>query len=134
MDNGSVIPCLEEGWTLAGAKVGEWASGFAAFILVSEAFNLNPVRTAPLLMAVFLITTFSLAGLRTRFADEERGIRNLAMVGLGFSPPGIPAPSTLQPLWSGAPLQELPENKEFVELGLQEAIFELGAEQEEGKN
>ena len=119
MDNGEVIPGLNESWTLGGAKLNEWIAGFMMFIISSELF-FNPVgKHMPQLMATFIITTFSLAALRRSFPDEERGIRNSAMTAMGLPPPGIPAPAPIQPYWSGAPVRDLPPMCDYLRLGLE---------------
>lgn len=47
---------------------------------------------------------------------------NMCMAACGFEPPGIPAPASLQPRWSGAPLRNLSDNKLFVQLHLDAVI------------
>jgi hypothetical protein len=118
VDNGEVIPGLNEEWTLGGAKLFEWIAGFMMFIIASELFFTNTGRAMPQLMAIWVCTTFGLAAGRRMFPDEERGVRNAALTALGISPPGIPTPASLQPYWSGAPLRELDESSLFRELQL----------------
>lgn len=123
MDNGEVIPGLNEGWTLAGAKLSEWGAGFVMLLIGSEViFTDKMTRSMPWLMALWIGTTFGLATLRRLYPDEERGIRNHLMVACGFAPPGIPAPSQLQPYWSGFPLRQLPEKCAMRQLGLDEVF------------
>jgi hypothetical protein len=117
MDNGEVIPGLNEDWTFAGASLFEWLSGFVAMILASSAFA-KPAQYAPLLIGIMITTTLALAANRRRYPDEVRGLRNALMSTLGFDPPDIPTPASLQPYWSGAPLRVLPESTEFRQLGL----------------
>lgn len=124
MDNGEVIVGLNEEWNLGGAKIGEWVAGFMMFIIASELFFTNIGRSMPWLMLIWVCTTFGMAGLRRSFPDEERGIRNAAMTAVGFSPPGIPTPASLQPYWSGAPLRQLKKETMLVQLKLDELIFE----------
>ncbi|MCB0328492.1 MAG: hypothetical protein KDD70_02480 [Bdellovibrionales bacterium] len=133
MDNGEVIPGMDEGWTFAGARVMEWGSGFVLAIMVQELFFSTPAKTMPLFLAILVGTTFGLAGLRKVFPDEERGVANYFMVQLGICPPGIPAPADIQPLWSGLPMQALDAKKEFVQLGLLE-VFPHGADEEDGED
>ena len=118
MDNGEVIPGLNEEWTLGGAKLFEWVAGFMMFIIASELFFTNTGRAMPQLMTIWVCTTFGLAGMRRAFPDEERGVRNAALTALGISPPGIPSPAALQPYWSGAPMREMDKEKLFRELQL----------------
>jgi hypothetical protein len=121
MDNGEVIPGLNDDWTFAGASAFEWMSGFVAMILVSGFFN-KPAQYGPLLIGVLITTSMTLAANRRRFPDDVRGLRNACLTKLGFEPPDIPTPASLQPYWSGAPLRALPESSEFKQLGL-DALF-----------
>ena len=130
MDNGEVIPGLNEDWTLGGAKFHEWIAGLMMFLIASELFFDNIGRNMPYLLMIWVGTTFALAGIRRCFPDEERGIRNYCMTAVGMPPPGIPAPSMLQPYWSGAPMRGLDEQTEFSRLNLQE-IFPSDEQEEE---
>lgn len=133
MDNGEEIPCLNESWTFAGAKVNEWMAGLASMIIITELLQINAGRSMPILLTVWLGTTFALAVLRRQFVDEERGIRNFVMESLGFAPPGIPRPASLQPYWSGAPLRELKEDCWFSKLKLDDVLVaEEGSERNSG--
>ena len=119
MDSGEVIPGLNEDWTMAGAKLMEWMSGFIMLICAQELFfKGSPSKAMPILMLIWIGTTFGLAALRKQFPDEERGLANKVMAAVGMNPPGIPAPSVIQPVWSGCPLRELPEESEFRYLDL----------------
>lgn len=118
MDNGEVIPGLNEDWTFCGAKMFEWIAGFMMLILASEFLVEKPAKQAPILVCIMIGTTLGLALCRRSFADEERGMRNACMTALGMAPPGIPAPAFIQPVWSGAPLREMDEKLQFMELGL----------------
>lgn len=118
MDDGYVIPGLNENWTFAGAKPMEWASGLVAMILVNEFFVSNMGRSMPLLLMVLVLVPIGLATLRKAYPDEERGLRNHLMSFLGVAPPDIPPPAQLQPTWSGLRLQQLEEDKLFMQLGL----------------
>ena len=129
MDDGQVIPCLNESWTFAGAKPMEWISGLCAALLFQEAFMESAARGMPLIMMVVVGTTMGLATLRKAYPDEERGVRNQLMTLLGLAPPGIPRPAALQPLWSGAPMQELPEASLYRRLGLGD-LFEKEEEED----
>lgn len=135
MDNGEVIPGLNEDWTLGGAKLFEWIAGFMMFIIASELFFTNIGRNMPYLMIIWVTSTFGLAGIRRAFPDEERGIRNYCMTAMGMPPPGIPAPSALQPYWSGAPMRQMGQEREYTRLGLSEVFVTEEQEQEskEGK-
>ena len=129
MDNGEVIPGLNEDWTLGGAKLAEWIAGFMMFIIASELFFDNIGRNMPQLLIIWVSTTFGLAALRRSFPDEERGIRNSSLTAIGVEPPGIPAPASLQPYWSGAPARELRPECEFSELGLSQVFDRQSQEQ-----
>jgi hypothetical protein len=122
MDNGEEIPGLNEDWTFAGAKLMEWVSGFVMFMIVSEMAKLNPASSMPILLVVWLGTTLGLAALRKKYPDEERGVRNAVCVALGFAPPGVPAPASVMPYMSGAPLRKFKENSYFEQLRLAEAL------------
>ncbi|MCB0309842.1 MAG: hypothetical protein KDD42_01325 [Bdellovibrionales bacterium] len=128
MDSGHVIPGLNEEWTLAGAKLNEWICGVGAFMMCQFLFE-KPTRAMPLLIAILVGTALGLAAVRRRFPDEEKGLRNFCFMIAGVQPPGIPAPSALQPLWSGAPLRELPDSYEFMQLGLHQ-VFSPPSEEE----
>lgn len=128
MDNGVVIPGLDEDWSLGGAKLAEWGAGFMAFIIASEFFD-NVGRSMPYLLVILVTTTMAVAAVRKTFPDEERGIRNAALTAMGIEPPGIPPPAALQPYWSGAPTRSLGADCEMVRLGL-DNIFPLDLEKE----
>ena len=116
-DDGEVLQGLDENWTFMGANAMEWACGLVVFLLISL-FADSPARAMPFMLVGWILTTTTLAALRRSFPDQERGVRNAVATACGFPPPGIPAPSVLQPVWSGAPLRSLPENCRLVELGL----------------
>lgn len=117
IDNGYVIPGLNEEWTLLGAKLNEWCCGMGAFILAQTMID-KPTRWIVPLLLIFIGTAIGLASLRRRFPDEEKGLRNFCFMFLGIQPPGIPAPAAMQPEWSGAPMRDLPATSEFMQLGL----------------
>lgn len=119
MDGGDVIPGLNEDWTFAGAKIFEWMAGFMTSFLAANMVD-KPAQWMPVLVMIWIGTTLSLALMRKKFPDEERGVRNVVMVSCGFEPPGIPAPSKLQPLWSGAPIKAVKEESLYAQLGLEE--------------
>lgn len=118
MDDGYTIAGLNEGWTLGGARLMEWVSGFVMAMITQELLHIKMANSGPLMIIVVVATTFTLAGLRRGFPDEERGLRNAAMVGLGFEPPGLPAPAVFKPFWSGAPVRNLPGKTYFKTLEL----------------
>ncbi len=118
MDDGYVIPALNEGWSFAGAKPMEWASGLVAAILVKEFFISNLGRSMPLFIMTFVCVPMLLATVRKMYPDEERGVRNHLMSLMGMAPPDIPPPAALQPVYSGSPMREMDKTKEFVALGL----------------
>jgi hypothetical protein len=121
MDDGHVIPALNEEWSFAGAKMMEWIAGVVTAFLCSTAVE-KPAHWMPFLVLIMIGSTLSLATLRKRFPDEERGVANLFMTALGFSPPGIPAPSKIQPRWSGGRIHNLKENSMYLQLGLDEVV------------
>lgn len=123
MDNGEVIPGLNEDWTFAGATIFEWMSGFVALVLASSFFN-KPAQYGPLLIGIMITTTLTLATNRRRYPDDVRGLRNAVMSSIGFEPPDIPAPAALQPYWSGAPLKGLADDTDYIQLGL-DKVFEI---------
>jgi hypothetical protein len=118
MDDGYVIPGLNENWTFAGAKPMEWASGLVAALIFTELFISNTGKGMPLILMVMVTVPIVLATARKAYPDEERGLRNHMMSKLGLQPPDIPAPSQLQPVWSGLRVAELDSSCEFVKLGL----------------
>lgn len=118
MDNGEVIPSLNEDWNLAGAKIMEWISGLIMALMAAELFQMKSARYSPWLMIILLGTTLGLAQLRRRYPDEERGVRNQLMVFMGLQPPGIPPPSELQPYWSSTPVHRLGDDSYYNELQL----------------
>ena len=116
-DDGEVLQGLDENWTFMGANAMEWACGLVVFLLISL-FADSPARAMPFMLLGWILTTTTLAGLRRSFPDQERGVRNAVSTACGFPPPGIPAPSRLQPIWSGCPVKKVDERSKFVELGL----------------
>lgn len=122
MDNGEVIPGLNDDWTFAGATIFEWLSGFVALVLASTFFN-KPAQYGPLLIGVMILTSLTLATNRRRYPDEVRGLRNSVMSKIGFDPPDIPTPASLQNYWSGAPLRNLEKETNFMQLGLDEVFY-----------
>lgn len=132
MDNGEEIQGLNEGWNFMGANASEWVAGIAMVMVVSEFFfGGKPATKMPLLIAIWVGTTISMATLRKKFPDETRGLRNYVMTSMGFEPPGMAAPSALKSSWSGAPVKELSEKCEFVTLGLAHVTID---EQDENSN
>ena len=104
-----------------GANAMEWACGLVVFLLISL-FADSPARAMPFMLLGWVLTTVTLAGLRKSFPDEERGVRNAVSTACGFPPPGIPLPSTLQPIWSGAQLREVSKSSKFYQLGLNKML------------
>lgn len=116
-DDGEVLQGLDEEWTFMGANAMEWACGLVVFVLISL-FADSPARAMPFMLAGWVLTTTSLAGMRKSFPDEQRGVRNAIATSCGFPPPGIPMPSSLQPVWSGCPMREVKESSKFKEYAL----------------
>ncbi len=121
MDNGEVIPCLNEDWTFAGCKLFEWMAGLTSAFLASALVE-KPAQHMPMLVLIWIGITLGLATMRKKFPDEERGVRNVCMVTCGFEPPGIPAPSKLQPRWSGAPIRKLNPLSLYMQLELDAVV------------
>ena len=115
-DDGEVLPGLNETWTFLGANVMEWCVGLVVFLMIGGCAR-TPSSAMPAMMTGWIVTTTTLAATRRSFPDEERGTRNAVLTACGFPPPGIPAPSSIQPVWSAAPVQELPETSKFIALG-----------------
>lgn len=131
MDSGEEIQGLDEGWTLLGAKLMEWAAGFCAFMVASEVlFGGKIGGNMPYLIGIWVFSTVSLARLRLAYPDEERGIANHVLTLIGFCPPNMPAPAVLQPRWSGAPVKKLKDDSFFVRLGL-DNVFPVEEERDE---
>ena len=116
-DDGEVLQGLDEEWTFMGANAMEWACGLVVFVMISL-FADSPARAMPFMLLGWVLTTTSLAAMRRGFPDQERGVRNAVCVACGFPPPGIPAPSVMQPVWSGCPARDVRQNSKFVQLGL----------------
>lgn len=123
-DDGEVLPGLNDNWTFLGANAMEWCVGLAVFLMIGSCAR-TPASAMPLMMMGWFATTFTLAGTRRTFPDEERGTRNAVMTACGFPPPDIPAPSSLQPVWSACPILELDKMTRFRQLGLDE-LFPSG--------
>jgi hypothetical protein len=121
MDNGEVIVALNEEWTFAGATILEWMSGFVAFLLSTTMFD-KISRSMPLLLLIWVGTTFLLAAARKSFPDEEVGLRNALSVAVGVTPLGLPAPSCFNTYWSTCPMRELPKSAHYNTLQLDDII------------
>ncbi len=116
-DDGEVLQGLDEEWTFMGANAMEWACGLVVFVMISL-FADSAARAMPFMLLGWVLTTTSLAAMRRGFPDQERGVRNAVCVACGFPPPGIPAPSAMQPVWSGCPVREVRSGSKYAELGL----------------
>lgn len=121
MDDGHVIPALNEEWTFAGAKLMEWMAGVTTAFMASTAFE-KPAHYMPLLVLIMIGTTLMLSTLRKKFPDEERGVMHLFMTNCGFAPPGIPAPARIQPRWSGGRISMLAEKCLYMQLELDAVV------------
>ena len=120
MDNGDVLPDLDKPWTFVGATAMEWIIGFSMFVIVSTfAPNGEYGAMVPFMVAGWVATTYTIASMRKIFPDQEKGMRNYFSTMAGVPPMGIPAPAILQPVWSATLVKELPENSEFMQIGLQ---------------
>jgi hypothetical protein len=118
MDDGHVIPGLNEAWSFGGAKLMEWMAGITTAFLCSTMFD-KPAHVMPWLVLAAIGTALILASLRKKFPDEERGVMNVFMTTCGFSPPGIPTPAKLQPRWSGGRISCLKDTCLYMQLGLE---------------
>jgi hypothetical protein len=121
MDDGHVIPALNEEWSFAGAKLMEWMAGITTAFMASTIFE-KPAHYMPLLVLIMIGTTLVLSTLRKRFPDEERGVMHLFMTNCGFSPPGIPTPAKLQPRWSGGRIHSLGQRCLYAQLELDAVV------------
>lgn len=120
-DSGEVLQGLDEDWTFLGANAMEWSSGLIVFLMISL-FASSPARAMPFMLAGWILTTVNLAILRNSFPDQQKGVRNALTTACGVVPLDIPAPSKLQPLWSASPLREIPKNKMYSILQLEEVF------------
>lgn len=120
MDNGEEIPLLNESWSFMGIRLNEWLAGFMVMMLIIAVTGASAPRVMPLVVVAGIVTAMAFGALRRQFPDEERGVRNYFMVLLGFTPPGVPTPSSLQPYWSGAPIRKLKKETRYQELDLDE--------------
>ena len=116
-DDGEVLQGLDEPWTFAGANAMEWAVGLVVFLMIGS-FARTPASAMPFMIAGWVLTTTTLATIRKMFPDEERGVRNAVLTACGFPPPGIPAPASIQPVWSASPIKTIPDEWQFKKLGL----------------
>lgn len=122
MDDGYVIQGLNERWKFMGATLIEWGNGFVVFLIAGIPFSGQLGVGVPFMMVAGVSTAYGMAALRSAFPDQERGLANKACSLAGFPPIGVPAPSALQPFWSGTPLRGLPEGCRFKKLGLEEVL------------
>ena len=76
----------------------------------------------PFMLVGWLATTVSMSLIRRSFPDEQRGVVNAISVAFEIPPPGIPAPSRLQPVWSASPMRQVDPNCKFVDLGLDQVF------------
>lgn len=120
MDNGEEIPLLNDSWTFMGVKLNEWIMGFMVMMLTIAISGAKAPSVMPIVVVMGVSVALGAATLRRRFPDEERGVRNFFMVFMGFCPPGIPAPSSMQPFWSGGRIRKLRDSTRYMELGLDE--------------
>lgn len=118
-DDGEVLPGLNEPWTFIGANAMEWGVGIVVFVMIGS-FARTPASAMPFMLGGWVLTTTTLASIRNLFPDQERGVRNAVMTACGFPPPGIPMPSSLQPVWSPSPMRALSAKSRFVRLGFEE--------------
>lgn len=123
MDNGEELSMLNEPWAFLGVRLNEWIIGFMVMILILGITGAKGPGIMPVVVGAGVACAVIAATLRSRFPDEERGLRNYFMLKLGFTPPGIPTPSELQPYWSAAPISELKPTTRYAELGLDEIFL-----------
>jgi hypothetical protein len=132
MDNGEELSMLNEPWTFMGVRLNEWIIGFMTMILILGITGAKGPGIMPIVIGAGVFCSYGAAILRSRFPDEERGLRNFAMLKLGFAPTGIPTPSELQPYWSGAPIRKLKDTTRYQELGLDD-LFEKDLNEDQGR-
>ena len=132
MDNGEVIPNLDKPWEFMMARLHEWLAGMILAIICNEIFFTSATSAMPLLFAIMVISTYSFACARLKFADGTKGCVNWCCVKMGIVPQGIPAPSELQPVWSGAPIRRINEKTLYMQLGFDE-FFEKKKEEKSKK-
>ncbi len=128
MDNGDVIPNLDKPWEFALARFHEWVAGLIVALSVNELFFTSATSSMPVLITTIILTAYGLARARCQFADGTRGFVNWCFTKLGFPPPGIPLPSELQPVWSGAPIRRIKSDTLYMQLGFDEFFRELKEE------
>ena len=126
-DGGEVLQGLNDPWTFMGANAMEWACGLMVFLMISL-FADSPAKAMPFMILGFVLTSTTMASLRKSFPDEQRGVRNAICTACGVEPPSIPAPASLQPIWSSSPIKSLPQTCAFRLLSLDELFptFESG--------
>ena len=83
---------------------------------------------APALISIMILSTYGLAMARLKFADGSRGFVNWCSVQMGVRPIGIPLPSAMQPVWSGAPIRRVDQRSLFAQLGFEDFFAEKKAE------
>jgi hypothetical protein len=120
-DNGETLQGLDEEWNFMGANAIEWGCGVMVFMIISTCSK-SMVTAMPIMLLGMLTTAYTLASLRKMFPDEHKGVANLAATACGFPPIFIPPPAKLQPLWSAAPVRDLPSDCRFMKLGLLEVL------------
>jgi len=133
MDNGEVIPNLDKPWEFLMARLHEWLSGMIFALIVNEILFTNTANAMPLIVSIMILSTYSLAMARLKFADGTRGFVNWCTVQMGVPPIGIPLPSALQPVWSGAPVRKLNTLSLYIDLGFDEFFLERKTHRQEGE-
>lgn len=136
MDNGDVIPNLDAPWDFLSTRIQEWIIGAIVGLIVNELFFTSAASSMPFIFITIVLTAYGLSCARRKFADGSRGFVNYCCVKMGIVPPGIPAPSELQPVWSGAPMRRIKSDTLYMQLGFDEFFLERKEEklkQQEGR-
>lgn len=124
MDNGEVIPNLDKPWEFLMARVHEWLCGMVFALLCNEILFSSTSNSMPFIFGIMVLSTYGMACARLKFADGTNGCINWCSTKMGFVPRNIPAPSELQPVWSGAPIRKLKDDTLFMQLGFDEFFLE----------
>lgn len=127
-DSGEVIPNLDKPWEFLMARIHEWLAGIMIALICNEVLFSSTSMSMPLIISIMILSTYGLAMARLKFADGTRGLVNWCSVQMGIPPIGIPLPSALQPVWSGAPARRVDQRSLFAQLGFEEFFAEKKAQ------
>ncbi len=127
-DSGEVIPNLDKPWEFLMARLHEWIAGMIIGLITNELFFTSPSTSMPFIISIMVLSTYGIAMARLKFPDGTRGLVNWCSVQMGIPPIGIPLPSVMQPVWSGAPARRVDQRSLFAQLGFEEFFAEKKAE------